>query len=194
LIRAAAGPSHQLVLDIYKRMPGRGANVCATPGCVLAGLERGAFSRALKQPVEGDARALCDAAAGALEESAVQRLGIGRRNGSTRVGFDEVERRVRAQEVKLLVLAVDAAERTARNARQVAGFVGTPVALGPSMAVLGAAMGRGDLAVLGVTEPAAAADVAWRLQAAARLRQPLPDKGSKATKSATVVESGVTDA
>ena len=181
------------MLDVYGRMPGRGAHVCANPGCVLAGLERGAFSRALKEPVTGDAQQLCNAAADALEESAVQRLGIGRRNGTTRAGFDDVDRAVRAQQARLVVLSRDAAERTAFNARQAAGYAGTPVVVGPPMGVLGPAMGKGELAVLAVLDEVVARDVAWRLGAAARLREPPPAKGAK-LKGAWVVESGVMDA
>lgn len=199
LLRVAPGPRHEPVVDIYRRLPGRGVHVCATAGCLRKAVEKGGIGRGLKEPVRVDLDALCTFAAEGLVDSALKRLGIGRRNGRTHFGFDDVERTVAARRASLVVIAADASQRTATELRARAGHVGIPVVGGPAMAVLGAALGRGDVAVVCVEDPALAADVEWALRGAAALRAPQAGGaggggGGKrgGEKSPAAVESGST--
>lgn len=188
LIRFAAGPKSMLIVDVYRRMPGRGAHACASPDCIRIGLEKGAFSRTLKEPVKGDAKELALQAAELLDEKALQRLGIGRRNGATHYGMDDVLRTIRAQQAAVVVVASDASPRTRDDVTAPAQLQGVPVLTGASMERLGRVLGRGEVAVVAVQGGPAADDVLWLMQGAARLRSPPGEHAKK--RRAPTVETG----
>lgn len=187
LLRFAAGPKSVLVVDGYRRLPGRGAHACPSPDCIRIGLEKGSFSRTLKEPVKGNAQELCLAAAEILDEKALQRLGIGRRNGSTHYGMDDVLRTIAVQQAAIIVVASDASERTRDDVKRAAQLQNLPVLTGPSMEKLGGVLGRGEVAVVALSGGPAADDVLWLMQGAARLRSP---PGERAKRRAPTVETG----
>ena len=51
LLRVVRTPGRTIVLDATGRAPGRGAYVCADPGCQAAALAKGALRRALAVPI-----------------------------------------------------------------------------------------------------------------------------------------------
>jgi predicted RNA-binding protein YlxR (DUF448 family)/ribosomal protein L30E len=190
LLRVAVGPQSQLVMDLYRRMPGRGAHVCAQPKCIQQAVERGTFSRSLKEPTHSTAQALCESAADGLTEQALARLGLGRRNATTRYGMDDVLNALAAQQARLVVLSTDVSPRTSEEIRQKAGFAGVTVVEGPVMEKLGAALGRTATGVVATCDAGIAKDVLWQLESSARLREGPKPSGQKRARGAGQVESG----
>jgi|GEM_PF-1889802 len=191
LLRFVAGPKSVLVVDVYRRLPGRGAHACPNPDCIRTGIEKGSFARGLKEPVTGDAPALCLAAAEVLDEKALQRLALGRRNGTTHYGMDDVLRTVAAQKAALLMVASDGSERTREEVAAAAQLQALPVLVGPPMEQLGAVLGRGEVAVVCLEAGPAAEDVLWLKHSSARLRLP---PGERAKRRAPTVETGDAEA
>jgi ribosomal protein L7Ae-like RNA K-turn-binding protein len=119
--------------------------------------------------VEGDLEKLTRDAAEALRERAHQLLGIGRRSGVTCFGLDEVVRVLKAQAAHLVVVAGDASPRTRAQVQEPARMQGIPILEGPSVQVLGALLGRGDVAVAAITSGALAHEIQWLCDAAVAL-------------------------
>ncbi|MEW5848991.1 MAG: DUF448 domain-containing protein [Myxococcota bacterium] len=188
LLRFAPGPKHQLAVDVYRRLPGRGAHTCPAPTCIKNAVERGAFSRSLHEPVVCRAEELIPSAAEALAERAEKLLGLSRRQGAVRIGADETERSLTSQRAHLLLVATDAAERTRRHAVDAARHVGVPVVDAPPMAQLGAAVGKTDVAVMTVESLELADEIRWHLEAVRALRATV--ESPPAARTAQAVETG----
>lgn len=97
------------------------------------------------------------------ERRALQALGLARRAGKALVGTRSVREGLTSGDVELVVLATDATE----NARKRLGVERTadvPVRTAADRTSLGQAVGRGPVAVLGVTDAGLAAKVARLLE------------------------------
>lgn len=62
LLRVVTDAEGRLLLDLKRRLPGRGAYVCPQPECVRLALKRKSLDRALKQTVTAEAGAALEAA------------------------------------------------------------------------------------------------------------------------------------
>jgi len=153
LLRFVLGPEGELVFDGLRKLPGRGANLCATPVCLLQARERRGFERAFGRSVKvGSAAALLAQVTGWHQARLLDLLGLARRCGRLRAGGDEVERSLARGETKLLLLAADLAAARREELAARAHTKGSPVFVAETMARLGSAVGRPPTGILGVAE------------------------------------------
>ncbi|WP_312938669.1 hypothetical protein, partial [Oscillibacter sp.] len=99
-----------------------------------------------------------------MSKELLSTLGLCKRAGMLEVGEEPVEAAARARDVRLLLLASDAAENTARRADHFSEMGQCmKLRLPFTKEELGQAMGRGECAILGVTDVGFAAAIARRL-------------------------------
>ena len=99
-----------------------------------------------------------------MNKELLSTLGLCKRAGLLEVGEEPVEAAARARDVRLLLLASDATENTARRADHFSEMGQCmKLRLPFTKEELGQAMGRGECAILGVTEVGFAAAIARRL-------------------------------
>jgi predicted RNA-binding protein YlxR (DUF448 family) len=155
LVRLVLGPDGAAWIDYRAKLPGRGAWVHPSKECVEA-VERkpGLLARAFKatppkvELIEGLRRLVAEAALDGVAQAAAA--------GALFVGADAVEIGFERSEIAQVVCASDASERTVEAARKRAGET-VPVVIAPwDREALGARMGRGPVAVLGVGRQEAA--------------------------------------
>ena len=102
-----------------------------------------------------------------MTDSTLNTLGLALRARHLAVGEEPVAEVCRAHRARLVVLASDGADNTARKARRLAGESGAPaVTLPCTKAELGFALGRASCAVAAVTDAGFAASLLRRLAAA----------------------------
>lgn len=111
----------------------------------------------------------------------MQALGLARRAGRLAVGTRAVKEALRADEARVVVLAGDATENARRRVTGLAQGRRVPVVTLGNRETLGAAVGRGPVAVLAVTDAALAEGVLRRVAAtpAARGRREGQDTGRR---------------
>ena len=155
LLRLVAAPSGEVVVDLRARLPGRGAWVHPERKCVeLVAVRGGMLSKALGVSVVS--KELVATVRGAVQASALDALSVAAKAGALVGGFDVLEASLRRGEVIEVVLASDASERTVSSLQTVSaprdGVVDqvpfTVIAL--DREALGARVGRGSRAALGV--------------------------------------------
>lgn len=149
LVRIALFPGGRPVIDYRAKLPGRGAWVHPRRACVDAMLQDAkALSRALREPVETDGleeqlRALVRRA---LEDGLSQAAA----SGLLVSGHDALVEALEAGRVSDLVLARDAAERTARQLEARAGVDVTVLRVHLDTVELGDRIGKPARAAAGV--------------------------------------------
>ena len=91
-------------------------------------------------------------------------LGLARRGGNLAMGEEPVAEACRTKSARVVLLAADAADNTARRSRRVAEGAGVPLAELPhTKHEIGFQLGRSSCAVLAVTDTGLAAGVLARL-------------------------------
>ncbi len=99
-----------------------------------------------------------------MSDPVLNTIGLARRSGSLAVGEEPVEEACRGRKARLVLLAADAAENTARKAARLAGESRVPLLILPqSKSELGFALGRSTCAMAALTDAGLAASVAGRL-------------------------------
>lgn len=159
LIRLVASPDGQLVVDLKARLPGRGAWVHARGACVDAvEAKPGLLQRTLKQRV--DAGGLGDRVREAVRGALFHGLSLAAAGGGLVFGFERLAAAIRDGRVQEVLVADDAAERTVQGLRRVIEEIDPDrhsIAVPWSREAIGAQIGQGPCAVLGVV-PMAATD------------------------------------
>jgi len=159
LIRIVRGPGGEACFDHDARLPGRGAWVCAEPGCV-AGLAPAPLARALRGPVTLAAPAeRRDAIAGALGRRVASLLLVARKARAAVFGAAGVGAALGAGRAGLVLLDGEAPADAPETWRGRAGEV--PVLALPPQARLGELAGRGPTKV-GAIAPGGLADATER--------------------------------
>lgn len=154
LIRFVRGPEGTLGVDLAKSMPGRGAWLCAKPGCLSHGLKKGAFARALEGAIANQVDDFLPYVERVLFEAAASRLGLAYRAGHLLAGREKVFTGLKNGEVSLVICSYDLSERSRKEvAVALADFPEVPLLIGLGQEATGAAMGRSNTGVLGLTEP-----------------------------------------
>ena len=147
LVRFVAAPDGQIVPDIEAKLPGRGMWVRAERKAVEQAAAKGLFARAAGGAVKADA-ALAGRTEARLVERLLDHLGLGRRAGDLILGFDQVERALRAPGAPaVIVQASDAAADGGRKLQAAARASGiAPFVIGAlSSAELSLALGRSNV-------------------------------------------------
>jgi len=155
LLRLVLDPDGNVAVDLRARLPGRGAWVHARAEC-LAHVEHEpkVLGRALRAEVQ--AIDLAGTVRSLLRAALLDGLSLAAAGGALVGGADQLEAALREGRVLELVVASDAAERTVRHLRDAAPNVPSTVVDGLSRDALGARIGRGSLAAVGVVDAPAA--------------------------------------
>lgn len=114
LIRFVVAPDGEVVPDIRRRLPGRGAHVTATAECVAAAERKHLFTKAF----EGGARVapgLADRVDQLLADRAREAVSLARKAGTAIFGYSRVEQAIGRGTVIALIHAVGASEEQARS-------------------------------------------------------------------------------
>jgi predicted RNA-binding protein YlxR (DUF448 family)/ribosomal protein L30E len=160
LLRLAVQPHAPYVApDVGRRLGGRGVSVHPTWSCVRAAVERGGIARSLKRPVPVAAEEVARHASEQYLRRAEGLLSSAHRAGRTAVGTDAVRGAISRGQVSLLVVAADAANRRDEVERQ-AERLGSACAIVGTKVSLGRIFGRDEVAVVAVTEPGLAEELA----------------------------------
>jgi predicted RNA-binding protein YlxR (DUF448 family) len=155
LIRLVLDPSGNVVVDLRAKLPGRGAWVHARAEC-LHNVERDpkTLGRALRAGVE--VAGLAGTVRSLLRAALMDGLSLAAAGGALVGGADLLEAALKSGRIRELVVASDAAERSVKNLRDAAPDVPTTLADGLTRDALGARIGRGSLAAVGVSDLPAA--------------------------------------
>lgn len=199
LIRLALGPDGQIAPDVRARAPGRGAWIGVDQAAFRKALEngklKGALARAFKTSDFTIPTDLSDRIEAALQQAALDRLGLEARAGMLLTGSEKIEVAARRGQVEMLLHAADAAADGNRKLDQALrvgmDMVGTDLSgtvLPVDRAPLSMAMGRDNVVHIAITDKKAAARVAeivgrWQVflgcangtQIAAPVSQAAPD-------------------
>jgi hypothetical protein len=108
LLRFVVGPEGDVVPDLRRRLPGRGAWVTATADAVAEAVRRRQFNRAFKREVRAPPD-LADAVDGALRADLRQALALANKAGAVVAGFGKVEAAIGSGSVAALLHAREAA-------------------------------------------------------------------------------------
>ena len=151
LVRLVAGPDGEVLVDWYRKAPGRGCHVCYSLPCLeLVGTGRG-LSRALKRSIDvPDAVALTAAVLESVEGRIKSLLSIGRGAGWVLSGTDVLIRA--GEKIRLLVLAEDISADSERKLRAAVTGQGAVVAVYGDAGLLGKTQGKEARVALGVVD------------------------------------------
>jgi uncharacterized protein len=108
LLRFVVGPDGEVVPDLRRRLPGRGAWVTATADKVAEAVRRRQFNRAFKREVRVSPD-LADAVETALRADLRQALSLANKAGAVVAGFTKVEAAIGSGSVAALLHAREAA-------------------------------------------------------------------------------------
>lgn len=159
LVRLVASPDGEVIVDYRARLPGRGVWILPTAER-LAGLARVAPRVTRELGAHVDAEAVVAAVHDAVLQAARDGIAIAAAAGVLVVGQERLAQALAEGRVDLVAVASDASPRTLR-ALERAGPDAAFVALPLTAATLGAQVGKGTLAAVGL-QPARAAGHARR--------------------------------
>ena len=156
---AGARPG-SLLVDVRRRLPGRGVSVHPQRRCLEAALRRGGLSRGLRRPVSVTPEALFEAVAMAYREWVDGLLVAARGAGCVEVGTDAVRHAIREGRAVLVLVASDAANRR-REVERMAAERGLPCLLHGEKRRLGALWGRDVVGLAALTDSRFGDRVLW---------------------------------
>ncbi len=98
-----------------------------------------------------------------MTEGVLGLVGLGMRAGSVVVGINGVRAALKRGELRLVVVAGDSSERTGDKVVRLARARGIPLVEGPSAALMGQSLGRGEVQAIGVRDDRLAAGIEARV-------------------------------
>jgi predicted RNA-binding protein YlxR (DUF448 family) len=107
LMRFVVGPDGELVADLKRKLPGRGAWITGTRAALAEAIRRKAFARAFKREVRV-APDLADRVEALLERAALDALAIAHKSGALAAGFGRVEAALERERIVAVIEAADA--------------------------------------------------------------------------------------
>jgi len=150
MIRIVRHPEGHAIFDVDARLPGRGAYVCPTPGCVSK-LTSSSLSYHLKAKVALSDHAMLKAELASSCDLKIRNLlSIGLKSGQVLVGSHAAGEALLRGRVFLLVIAADTAPRTERRLLRHSGSV--PVVRLADKTRLGMWLGRHTAGSAAVTD------------------------------------------
>ena len=170
LVRLVSLPDGRIALDPKASSGGRGAWVHPTRGCVEATVKRHAAERSLKVEVQRDldAGALLASLREAIARKAASLLVVASRVRGITIGVEASAEALERGRVHLVVVARDAGQTASGLAAD--GTEGGPRVLRFSTKTeLGGVFGRGEVALLALTDPRIAAELAVTIERLAAL-------------------------
>lgn len=109
LIRFVLDPEGRVVPDLKEKLPGRGLWVTADRAILAQAMAKNAFARAAKQSAKVPAD-LLERVAELTKREVAELIGLARKSGQLRAGFEKVQIALQNGRVRVLVAASDGAE------------------------------------------------------------------------------------
>jgi predicted RNA-binding protein YlxR (DUF448 family) len=147
LLRFVVGPEGRLIVDLAERLPGRGLWLTPHRDIVENAVAKGLFAKAAGQRVVVPGELAADVER-LLRQRCLALLGLARRAGQLRTGFEKVHDDLKAGRVALLLAASDGAADGRRKLAALAGEL--PVIALFDSAALSAALGVDGVVHAGV--------------------------------------------
>lgn len=144
LLRFVLDPDGRLVLDLSRRLPGRGAHVCMTQGCLQRALDRNLFSRAFKRSVTPvDPKEYLEEVRGAIHRRILNLVSLANRSGMVISGSDVVESGLRSlHDPEFLLITRDTSPDRSKQFATRADARSVPVIIGFTSDEIGAVLGK----------------------------------------------------
>ncbi len=150
LLRLALGPAGEVVPDLGRRLPGRGAWIHPRLACVQGAVARG-LARSLRVPVRVTLDELLAALRMAADHRIAGLLSSARRAGVAAIGASPVKQALASGAARFVVVARDA--RAALGTPGVEEAISTGHAMGwGDKVAIGQAVGKSEVAVLAVLD------------------------------------------
>ena len=147
MIRFVLDPAGVVTPDLGAKLPGRGAWLTASKGCVEHAASKRLFSRAFRREAslgEGvDVATFSGRISAMLRDRALKALGLARRAGVAACGFDMASEALRDGGIGVVFVASDAGADGTGKIGRLAGDI--PVVAAFSSAELSAALGKSGL-------------------------------------------------
>jgi predicted RNA-binding protein YlxR (DUF448 family) len=154
LIRLVCSPSGQVLLDIYGKLPGRGAYLCARRRCAEQALQKTRLQEALRRKVSvAGIDELVGAMVGVMMERARSCIRIARKAGRVVSGYTQVGRALTYEPVACLLVAEDTAPDRLREYEGWCAKRRIPCHLFLTKTQLGELAGRDESSALAILEP-----------------------------------------
>lgn len=145
MIRFVLDPDGRVVPDLKEKLPGRGLWVTADREVLAQAAAKNAFAKAAKQSAKVPAD-LVERVADLAKREVAELIGLARKSGQLRAGFEKVQIALQHGRVRLLIAAKDGAEdgrgKLARLAASVPGRSGVEIVAPLTAAELAQALGR----------------------------------------------------
>lgn len=145
MIRFVLDPEGRVAPDLKEKLPGRGLWVTADRATLTEAVKRNAFAKAARQSAKVPADLVERVAALARREVA-ELIGLARKSGQLRAGFEKVQAALQGGRVRVLIAASDAAEdgkgKLARLASSMPTRSGVEMVAPLTAAELAQALGR----------------------------------------------------
>lgn len=152
-MRLVCGPTGQLMVDAYGKLPGRGAYVCLRRSCIDRALKGTRLREALRQEVvSAPLDELVPKLVSALEERAIACIHMARKAGRAVSGYARVMRALACEPVTLLLMAEDTAPERLREYTRHCMRRQIPSHLFLMKTRLGALAGRDESSAIGILD------------------------------------------
>jgi len=160
MIRFVLDPEGRVVPDLKGKLPGRGLWVTADRAVLAEAAKRNAFAKAARQSAKVPAD-LVERVAELARREVAELIGLARKSGQLRAGFEKVQIALEAGKVRVLIAASDGAEdgrgKLARLASRTGAGSGVEIVAPLTAAELAQALGR-EHAVHAAVAPSGIAD------------------------------------
>jgi uncharacterized protein len=145
MIRFVLDPDGHVVPDLKEKLPGRGLWVTADRELLAQAAAKNAFAKAAKQSAKVPAD-LVERVADLVRREVAELIGLARKSGQLRAGFEKVQIALQSGRVRVLIAASDGAEdgrgKLVRLATSVPSRSGVEIVAPLTAAELAQALGR----------------------------------------------------
>jgi len=148
LVRVVLSPESTVEMDLYRRVPGRGAYLHATQTCFNKAVPGGGFRRSFKQnQFVYEPERLWNIMTKTVGERLEADLHLARKAGAVVSGGNTVDAAIKSDQIKMLLIATDASDNTVDKFKG----KGLPILRVLSVDALGRILNKPPRAVVGIT-------------------------------------------
>jgi len=192
MIRFVLDPDGRVVPDLKEKLPGRGLWVTADRDILAQAAAKNAFAKAAKQSAKVPAD-LVDRVAELAKREVAELIGLARKSGQLRAGFEKVQIALQAGRVRVLIAAKDGAEdgrgKLARLASSVPSNSGVEICAPLTAAELAQALGREHAVHAAIAESGIAERIIVACRRLAGLRAPESQMGESQVAALQIAET-----
>jgi predicted RNA-binding protein YlxR (DUF448 family) len=178
MIRFVLDPDGHVVPDLKEKLPGRGLWVTADRDVLAQAAAKNAFAKAARQSAKVPAD-LVERVAELAKREVAELIGLARKSGQLRAGFEKVQIALQGGRVRVLIAAKDGAEdgrgklaRLASSVASVSGRSGVEICAPLTAAELAQALGREHAVHAAIAESGIAERIIVACRRLAGLRAP----------------------